>query len=203
MVHRLGEIGENGWLQSDHIACALKAHHIPVLDVRPLFEQDAFRVGHQSGIEEAEPELASERAKDRDVSTGVHIAGLSPLHGLLEARLRTDRPQRPDAVIPDPNRAAAGGKPITSATRAASIRVLTRDQAETDRLWEALTAHGGEESMCGWLTDRWGVSWQIVPEQLVAMQTAQDQVAAKRARQAMYQMKKIDIAALERAFKGD
>jgi len=88
-------------------------------------------------------------------------------------------------------------------TPAASISVLTRDQAETDPLWEALTAHGGEESMCGWLTDRWGVSWQIVPEQLVAMQTAQDQAAAERARQAMYQMKKIDIAALERAFNGN
>ena len=94
------------------------------------------------------------------------------------------------------------GGPHYKLTPAASISVLTRDQAETDRLWEALTANGGQESMCGWLTDRWGVSWQIVPEQLIAVQTAQDQVAAERARQAMYQMKKIDIAALERAFNG-
>ncbi|MEO1188042.1 MAG: VOC family protein, partial [Pseudomonadota bacterium] len=61
-------------------------------------------------------------------------------------------------------------------------------------------SNGGEESMCGWLTDRWGVSWQIVPKALIEMQTAEDQVAAERARQAMYVMKKIDIAALEKAF---
>ena len=95
------------------------------------------------------------------------------------------------------------GGPHFKLTPAASISVLTRDQAETDRLWDALTANGGQESMCGWLTDRWGVSWQIVPEALVAMQTAEDQVAAERARQAMYQMNKIDIAALERAFNED
>ena len=94
------------------------------------------------------------------------------------------------------------GGPHYKLSQAASISVLTKDQTETDRLWEALTANGGEESMCGWLTDRWGVSWQIVPEPLIAMQTADDQVAAERARQAMYQMKKIDIAALEAAFKG-
>lgn len=92
------------------------------------------------------------------------------------------------------------GGPDLELTAAASISVITEDQAETDRLWEALTADGGEESRCGWLTDRWGVSWQIVPKVLIEMQTAEDQVAAERARQAMYRMKKIDIAALERAF---
>ena len=81
--------------------------------------------------------------------------------------------------------------------------MLTKDQAETDRLWGALTANGGEESRCGWLVDRWGMSWQIVPEALVAMQTADDQVAADRARQAMYTMNKIDIAALKAAFDGE
>lgn len=94
------------------------------------------------------------------------------------------------------------GGPHYQLSPAASISVLTEDQAETDRLWDALTADGGEESMCGWLTDRWGVSWQIVPEALVAMQTAEDQVAAERARQAMYTMRKIDIAALRAAFDG-
>lgn len=94
-----------------------------------------------------------------------------------------------------------GGQRFTLSP-AVSISVLTDDQAETDRLWQALTADGGEESMCGWLTDRWGVSWQIVPKRLIEIQTAEDQVAAERARQAMYQMKKIDIAALEAAFTG-
>ena len=93
------------------------------------------------------------------------------------------------------------GGPHYKLSPAASISVLTKDQQETDRLWEALLTNGGEESMCGWLADRWGVSWQIVPERLIEMQTSDDQEAAERARQAMYQMKKIDIAALEAAFR--
>ena len=94
------------------------------------------------------------------------------------------------------------GGPHYKLSPAASISVVTKDQAETDRLWNSLTANGGEESKCGWLTDRWGVSWQIVPKALIDMQSADDQEAAERARQAMYQMNKIDIAALERAFDG-
>ncbi|MEO0786375.1 MAG: VOC family protein [Pseudomonadota bacterium] len=94
------------------------------------------------------------------------------------------------------------GGPHFKLTPAASISILTDDQAETDRLWDALTSNGGEESQCGWLTDRWGVSWQIVPKALVDMQTADDKEASERARQAMYSMKKIDIAALEAAFNG-
>jgi predicted 3-demethylubiquinone-9 3-methyltransferase (glyoxalase superfamily) len=83
---------------------------------------------------------------------------------------------------------------------AASISVLTKDQAETDRLWSALLADGGKESMCGWLFDRFGVSWQIVPEVLPRLFNDPDTAAASRARAAMMQMKKIDIAALETAF---
>ncbi|MEO0816160.1 MAG: VOC family protein [Pseudomonadota bacterium] len=94
------------------------------------------------------------------------------------------------------------GGPHFKLTPAASISVVTQDQAETDHLWTALTADGGSESQCGWLTDRWGVSWQIVPEALITMQTNADQVAAERARQAMYQMTKIDIATLQAAFAG-
>ena len=80
--------------------------------------------------------------------------------------------------------------------------MLADDQAEIDRLWNALTADGGEESQCGWLKDRWGVSWQIYPQALLDMQSADDQKAAERARQAMYKMKKLDIAALQAAFEG-
>lgn len=85
---------------------------------------------------------------------------------------------------------------------AASISVLTQDQAETDRLWAALTADGGSESMCGWLVDRYGVSWQIVPEALPKLISADDRAAAGRAFEAMMTMRKIDIAEIEAAFNG-
>ncbi|MGR3502032.1 VOC family protein [Pseudaestuariivita sp.] len=78
---------------------------------------------------------------------------------------------------------------------AASISVLTEDQAETDRLWEALIA-GGEPSMCGWLTDRFGVSWQIVPRRLLELQAGPH---AEAAQAAMMKMNKIEIAALDEA----
>jgi predicted 3-demethylubiquinone-9 3-methyltransferase (glyoxalase superfamily) len=85
---------------------------------------------------------------------------------------------------------------------AASISVLTKDQDETDRLWAALTANGGAESQCGWLTDRWGVSWQIVPEALPQLLGAPDREAAGRAQAAVMTMSKIHIATLEAAFRG-
>ncbi len=94
------------------------------------------------------------------------------------------------------------GGPHYKLTPAASISVLTEDQAETDRLWDALLADGGEESMCGWLSDRFGVSWQIVPKALMRAVRSSDRVSAERALQAMYDMRKIDIAAIEAAFKG-
>jgi len=93
------------------------------------------------------------------------------------------------------------GGDMFSQTGAASISVLTEDQAETDRLWDALTANGGEESMCGWLKDKYGVSWQITPRRLVELTNSDDHAAAERARQAMFTMKKIDIAAIEAAYE--
>jgi predicted 3-demethylubiquinone-9 3-methyltransferase (glyoxalase superfamily) len=95
------------------------------------------------------------------------------------------------------------GGPHYKLTPAASIAVGTTDQAETDRLWNALLADGGEESRCAWLTDRFGVSWQIIPDVLPRMLGADDREAAGRAMQAMLQMRKIDIAALESAFRGE
>jgi predicted 3-demethylubiquinone-9 3-methyltransferase (glyoxalase superfamily) len=91
-------------------------------------------------------------------------------------------------------------RPHYKPTPAASISVLTKDQDETDRLWSALVADGGVESRFGWLIDRWGLSWQIVPEALPRLVGAPQRAAAGRAQGAMMQMGKIDIAALEAAF---
>ena len=95
------------------------------------------------------------------------------------------------------------GGPMFKHTPAASISVLTKDQAETDELWSRRVEGGGEESTCGWLVDRFGVSWQIVPEALPCMMGADDKAAAGRAHDAMMSMRKIDIAALEAAFNGN
>lgn len=94
------------------------------------------------------------------------------------------------------------GGPQYALSPAASIVVRTTDQAETDRLWNALLEGGGEEGRCAWLTDRFGVSWQVVPDALPRLLGAEDREAAGRAMQAMLQMSKIDIAALESAFRG-
>lgn len=85
---------------------------------------------------------------------------------------------------------------------AASIAVACADQAEVDRLWTALTADGGSETMCGWLRDRWGVPWQIFPEMLPRLLADPDPAVASRVFTAMTQMVKLDAAALERAAAG-
>ena len=84
---------------------------------------------------------------------------------------------------------------------AMSIAVTTPDQVETDRLWDTLAGDGGTPIQCGWLRDRWGVSWQIIPSALATFLCDPDRAAAGRAVQAMLSMQKIDIAALERALK--
>ena len=85
---------------------------------------------------------------------------------------------------------------------AVSFMVLTEDQAETDRYWNAITGNGGAESMCGWCRDRWGFSWQVTPRALLKAVNQPDKAAAKRAMDEMMKMKKIDIAAIERAAAG-
>lgn len=94
------------------------------------------------------------------------------------------------------------GGPHYRLTPAASIAVRTGDQEETDRVWAALVADGGAAGPCGWLTDRFGVSWQIIPEALARMLAAADVEAAGRAGEAMMKMTKIDIAGIARAFAG-
>jgi predicted 3-demethylubiquinone-9 3-methyltransferase (glyoxalase superfamily) len=94
------------------------------------------------------------------------------------------------------------GGPTFKHNEAFSFQVATADQAETDRYWNAIVGNGGMESMCGWCKDKWGVSWQITPIALTAAVTDKDPAAAKRAFDAMMTMRKIDIAAIEKARKG-
>ena len=95
------------------------------------------------------------------------------------------------------------GGPEFKPNEAVSFQVLTDNQAETDRYWNAITRNGGAESACGWCKDRWGFSWQITPRVLIEATTSRDKAAAKRAMDAMMKMKKIDIAAIERAVAGE
>lgn len=94
------------------------------------------------------------------------------------------------------------GGPMFKHSEAFSFQVATDDQAETDRLWNAIVGHGGQESQCGWCKDRWGLSWQITPRALMAAISDPDRAAAKRAFDAMMEMQKIDIAAIEKARRG-
>lgn len=89
-----------------------------------------------------------------------------------------------------------------SHSEAFSFQVATIDQAETDRYWNAIVANGGQESVCGWCKDKWGISWQISPLALTSAVAGPDAAVTKRAFDAMMQMKKIDIAAIEAACRG-
>lgn len=94
------------------------------------------------------------------------------------------------------------GGPIFKHSEAFSFQVATEDQAETDRYWNAIVGNGGQESACGWCKDQWGISWQITPVVLTQAIADPDPVIAKRAFDAMMQMTKIDIAAIEAACRG-
>jgi 2-polyprenyl-6-hydroxyphenyl methylase/3-demethylubiquinone-9 3-methyltransferase len=94
------------------------------------------------------------------------------------------------------------GGPGFKPTEAFSFQIATEDQAETDRLWNAIVGNGGQESACGWCKDRWGVSWQITPRMLSEALKDPDRAAAKRVFEAMMTMGKIDIATLEAARRG-
>ena len=94
------------------------------------------------------------------------------------------------------------GGPEFTHNEAFSFQIATDDQAETDRLWNAIVGNGGQESQCGWCRDKWGVSWQITPRVLLASLSDPDRAAAKRVFDAMMSMVKIDIAAIEAARRG-
>ena len=94
------------------------------------------------------------------------------------------------------------GGPAFKHNEAFSFQVATEDQEETDRYWSAIVDNGGQVSDCGWCKDKWGISWQITPVALTKAYTSPDRTAAKRAFDAMMTMQKIDIAAIEAAFRG-
>ena len=94
------------------------------------------------------------------------------------------------------------GGPIFTPNEAVSFMVLTKDQEETDRYWNAIVGNGGQESPCGWCKDRWGHSWQITPRRLIELMYGPDRARAKRVMDAMMTMRKIDVATIEAAASG-
>lgn len=94
------------------------------------------------------------------------------------------------------------GGPAFKHSEAFSFQIATDDQAETDRLWNAIVGNGGQESACGWCRDKWGLSWQISPRVLTEAVTSKDPAVARRAFEAMMTMRKIDVAAIEAAVRG-
>ena len=125
-------------------------------------------------------------------------------------RAPADTPSGPEGTVITVNFTLAGrsyialnGGPDFKFTEAVSFSIDCDDQAEVDRYWDALLADGGEPSVCGWLRDRFGLSWQVIPRQLPEMLNSKDRDAARRAMQAMLKMVKIDVAELERAYSGD
>jgi len=91
------------------------------------------------------------------------------------------------------------GGPAFTPNEAVSFVVLTENQEETDRYWDAIVGNGGKQSACGWCKDRWGHSWQITPKRLIELTTDPDRDKARRAMEAMMTMQKIDIATIEAA----
>ena len=94
------------------------------------------------------------------------------------------------------------GGPAFKHNEAFSFQIATDDQKETDRYWNAIVGNGGQESMCGWCKDKWGVSWQITPRVLTKATMGSDPAVAERAFDAMMEMQKIDIAKIEAARRG-
>lgn len=105
-------------------------------------------------------------------------------------------------TILDQKFSAMNGGPGFPQSAAASIEVHVERQAEVDRLWDALTANGGKPGRCGWLTDRFGISWHIIPEALPQLLSIKDDAVAKRVTHAMFTMTKLDAAALEAVAEG-
>jgi predicted 3-demethylubiquinone-9 3-methyltransferase (glyoxalase superfamily) len=97
---------------------------------------------------------------------------------------------------------ALNGGPQFKFNEAVSFMIRCEDQAEVDRIWDAIERNGGKPSACGWIADRWGLSWQICPREMLDMLASDDRAAAERAMQAMMEMVKLDLPALRAAFRG-
>jgi|GEM_PF-272189 len=189
------------------------------LEIRPIFEMEDFKEAITPELREKEQKL---RTRLEDVSKKPKVRTCFWFNDNCEQAAEFYVSLLPDSFIknisrPEPSAPALlvelilAGTPYTFINVGpqhklfppASITVSTADQKETDRLWSALLADSGEESMFGWLTDCYGVLWQIVPDALVRMLESEDREAAKRASQSLLQMKKIDIATLEAAYNGE
>ena len=143
---------------------------------------------------------------DAEAATAFYVSLLPDSRITAINRSPVDTPSGPEGsvltvqfVLAGRQYLALNGGPNFRFTEAVSFMVMTEDQAETDRLWDALLADGGSESACGWLKDRWGLSWQITPRRLMELTTDPNPARAKAAMQALMGMIKIDIAALDRA----
>jgi predicted 3-demethylubiquinone-9 3-methyltransferase (glyoxalase superfamily) len=124
-------------------------------------------------------------------------------------RAPADNPSTPKGAVLTVDFTLAGerfiglnGGPDFPFTEAVSFTIDCDDQAEVDRYWDALTAGGGEPSVCGWLKDRFGVSWQVIPRILPQLLDADDREGAARAMEAMLKMTKIDVEQLREAYEG-
>lgn len=143
---------------------------------------------------------------DAEAATAFYVSLLPDSRVTAVNRSPVDTPSGPAGsvltvqfVLAGHDYVALNGGPNFRFTEAVSFMVMTEDQAETDRLWDALIADGGSENACGWLKDRWGLSWQITPRRLMDLTTDANPARAAAAMTAMMSMIKIDIAALDRA----
>ncbi len=124
-------------------------------------------------------------------------------------RSPAETPSGPEGSVLTVNFTIAGqpfiglnGGPDFTFNESVSFSIDCADQAEVDRYWEALVEDGGEHSVCGWLKDRYGLSWQVIPRQLPEYLNGSDAAAAKRAMEAMLEMTKIDVEKLREAYEG-
>jgi predicted 3-demethylubiquinone-9 3-methyltransferase (glyoxalase superfamily) len=119
-----------------------------------------------------------------------------------EGRIIAETPVTTSFELRGQEYGALNGGPMYQFSEATSFMIRCSDQAEVDHFWNALTADGGKESMCAWLKDKYGVSWQVVPDKLIELMSDPDRGRAERATQAMLKMRKIVIADLEAAANG-
>lgn len=146
------------------------------------------------------PNLWFDRNAEEAVAFYISVFPNSSIDGVLRGT-----PEDPNAAVAieytlDGNRfVAINGGPHFTLSEAVSFAIETEDQAQTDHYWDVLTADGGEESQCGWLKDRFGLSWQVYPRELMDLLNDPDPARATAATQQIYQQSKIDIAAIRAA----